>query len=88
MNETLKEARRSLNRLRRAVEKSRRELDGLEATIRAAEGSDFPAADYDRLRERIDEIQEFVEEEIRRLQAKVLRSGGLEPGRIRRTSSP
>ncbi|HSR42676.1 MAG TPA: hypothetical protein VLL48_10900 [Longimicrobiales bacterium] len=84
----MKEARRSLNRLRRAVEKTRRELDGLEATIAAAEGSDFPAAEYDLLRGRIDEIQEFVEEEIRRLQAKVLRSGGLEPGRIRRSSSP
>lgn len=87
MDETVKEARRSVNRLRRAVRKSRRELEALESAIRRAEGADFPVAEYDRVRERMDEIEGFLEEEIRRLRAKILQSGGLEPGRVRRSSS-
>ena len=80
-----KEARRALARLRRALEKSRRELDTLTGAIRRAEGEDFPAGEYDRVRDRIDEILDFTDEEGRRLEAKILQAGGLEPGRIRRS---
>jgi hypothetical protein len=82
-----KEARRALARLRRAVEKSRRELDALSGAIRHAEGDDFPVHEYDGARDRMNEMLDFLEEEERRLQAKILRSGGLEPGRIRRSSA-
>lgn len=81
------EARKALNRLARALEKSRRELDALAGAIRHAEGEDFPAAAYDQAEGRISALLDFVEEEGQRLQEKVLQSGGLEPGRVRRSSS-
>lgn len=81
-----KEARRALARLGRAVEKCDRELETLEGSLRHAEGDDFPAAEYERVREALARISDFVEEEGGRLQEKVLQAGGLEPGRIRRSS--
>lgn len=81
------ELRRSLNRLRRAVQKSRREMESVKGAIRHAEAEDFPAELYEEADARLQAVEEFVEEEGRRLQAKVLRSGGLEPGRVRRSSS-
>lgn len=87
MDETVKAARRALNRLRRAVEKSDRELEALERAIRSAEGEDFPTDEYREARRRMDAIVAFVEEESHRLQQKVLLSGGLEPGRVRRSST-
>lgn len=80
-----REARRAMARLRRSLEKSRRELDALTGAIRHAEGDDFPAGEYDRVRDRINEILDFTEEEGRRLEAKILHAGGLEAGRIRRS---
>ena len=82
-----KEARKALNRLRRAVEKSQRELEALAGAIRTAEGEDFPKAEYDAVRDRIQETLSFLDEEGRRLEAKVLQAGGLEPGRLRRSSA-
>lgn len=81
-----KEARRALARLGRAVEKCDRELETLEGSLRHAEGEDFPAGEYDRVREALARVSGFVEEEGARLQEKVLQAGGLEPGRIRRSS--
>ncbi len=81
-----KEARKALNRLRRAVEKGLRELDALEGAIRHAEGEDFPAEDYELVRQQMNAMMDFLEEEGRRLEAKILETGGLEPGRVRRTS--
>jgi len=81
------EARKALARLKRAVEKSRREMEALEGAIRHAEGQDFPSDDYRQAEARIQALAEFVEEEGQRLQEKVLQSGGLEPGRVRRSSS-
>jgi hypothetical protein len=83
---TEKEARKALVRLRRAVEKSQRELDSLMGAIRHAEGDDFPQEEYEGVQARMDEILEFLEEEGRRLEEKILQTGGLEPGRIRRGS--
>lgn len=80
------EARRALNRLVRAVEKARREMDSLEGAIRQAEGDDFPGEAYREMEMRIDELREFARAEGRRLQEKILTSGGLEPGRVRRSS--
>ena len=81
------EARKALNRLVRALEKSRREMESLAGAIRHAEGDDFPAEAYRAAEDRMDRLVEFAEEEGRRLQAKILQSGGLEPGRVRRSSS-
>ena len=81
-----KEARRALARLRRAVEKARRELGALAGAIRRAEGDDFPSESYDEAQERMDRILDFLDEEGHRLEAKILQAGGLEPGRIRRSS--
>jgi hypothetical protein len=81
------EARKALNRLRRAVEKSRRELEALVGAIRTAEGDDFPVEEYEEAETRIQETLEFLDQEGRRLQAKILQAGGLEAGRIRRSSA-
>ena len=86
MDTAEKEARKALVRLRRAIEKALRELETLVGAIRHAEGDDFPADEYEATRVRMEEITEFLEEEGRRLEAKILESGGLEPGRVRRSS--
>ena len=80
------DARKALNRLRRAIEKAQRELDELEGALRHAEGSDFPAQEYADVRERMDLLMDFLETEASRLQEKILSTGGLEPGRVRRSS--
>jgi hypothetical protein len=82
-----KEARKALSRLRRALEKGVRELDALEGAIRHAEGDDFPEAEYASVRSRLSMVMDFLEEEGQRLEAKILETGGLEPGRIRRSST-
>ena len=79
------EARKALNRFQRSLEKARRELDGLEGALREAEGEDFPAADYAQARQWLEGSEGFAQDESQRLQEKVLRAGGLEPGRVRRT---
>jgi len=81
-----KEARKALARLRRALEKGKRELDALSGAIRHAEGDDFPREAYQTTEDRMDEILEFLEGEAQRLEEKVLEFGGLEPGRVRRSS--
>jgi hypothetical protein len=81
-----KEARKALNRLRRALEKSLRELGALEGAIRTAEGEDFPKEEYESTGERLRTVLDFLDEEGRRLESKILETGGLEPGRARRTS--
>ena len=82
-----KEARRAVGRLRRALEKSLREMEALEGAIRRAEGEDFPADEYTAARDRVDGLLSFLDDEERRLREKVLMSGGLEPGRVRRGSA-
>jgi len=78
------EARKALNRLHRSVEKASREMDALEGALSHAEGDDFPAEEYERSREALARLQYFAEEEGERLRRKVLETGGLEPGRVRR----
>lgn len=79
------EARKALQRLRRASEKCERELGALEGALRHAEGSDFPDEVYEGVRSALGVVTSFVDDEAQRLQEKVLHSGGLEPGRVRRT---
>jgi hypothetical protein len=87
MSSAESEARKALNRLLRAVEKSHRELEALEGAIRHAQGDDFPEALYREVGENLARVTDFVHEEGRRLQDRILQSGGLEPGRVRRSSS-
>lgn len=80
-----KEARRGLQRLRRAIEKAVHELDGVEGALRHVEGDDFPAESYARAANQLGAVLELIDEESARLDEKVLFAGGLEPGRVRRT---
>lgn len=80
------EARKALTRLRRAIEKAEHELAAVEGALRTAEGRDFPAEAFAETEARFREIQVFVEEQSERLEEKMLHAGGLEPGRVRRTS--
>ncbi|HUP90322.1 MAG TPA: hypothetical protein VM100_13275, partial [Longimicrobiales bacterium] len=78
------EARKALNRLRRALEKTRHELEAVAGALRHVEGSDFPAADFNGALGHLQSVDTFVDEQAERIEDKILSSGGLEPGRIRR----
>ena len=80
------EARKALNRLRRAIEKAEHELEAVEGALRNAEGKDFPADAFAAMQSKLSEVQSFIDEQAERLEEKILLSGGLEPGRIRRSS--
>jgi len=81
------EARKALNRLRRALEKVEHELAAVEGALRPAEGSDFPEAEFAEVQSKLADMQVFIDEQAERLEEKILHAGGLEPGRIRRSSS-
>ncbi len=78
------EARKALNRLRRAAEKAEREMETLEGSLKHAEGSDFPVEVYAEINAALRRVLDFTDEEGQRLQEKILHAGGLEPGRVRR----
>ena len=80
-----REARRALQRLRRAVEKAAQELDAVAGALRHAEGGDFPADAFREAEDRLAAVQSFIEEQEERLEEKILHAGGIEPGRVRRT---
>jgi len=84
MDSAESEARKALNRLRRAIEKAERELDALRGALARAEGDDFPQAEYQKASDALGKLLEFTDEEGARLQEKILHAGGLEPGRVRR----
>lgn len=84
MSSAESEARKALNRLRRAAEKAERELASLEGALSRAEGEDFPSEVYERVEQALRSVIEFTDEEAGRLQEKILHAGGLEPGRVRR----
>jgi len=84
MDSAESEARKALNRLRRAAEKAERELEALEGALKHAEGPDFPADTYAEVERAVRTVVEFTDEEAARLQEKILHAGGLEPGRVRR----
>ena len=79
------EARKALNRFRRAIEKAEKELQSLEDALRHAEEADFPAASYEAAVTSLRAVINFADEEGERLREKILYAGGLEPGRVRRT---
>ena len=79
------EARKALNRLRRALEKTRHELEAVAGALRGVEGEDFPHAEFDAAVASISAVETFVDEQGERIEDKILSSGGLEPGRIRRS---
>jgi len=84
MSSAESEARKALNRLRRAAEKADKELDSLRGALRHAEGNDFPFETYDLIDAAVRRVLDFTDEEGARLQEKILHAGGLEPGRSRR----
>ncbi len=79
------EARKALNRLRRALEKTTHELDAVRGALEHAEGTDFPFRDFDEVQSHLAAVEAFVDEQAERIEEKILSAGGLEPGRIRRT---
>ena len=79
------EARKALNRLRRALKKTSLELEAVRGALQHAEANDFPHAEFDAARQHIVALEDFVTEQAERIEDKMLSAGGLEPGRIRRT---
>ena len=86
MDNPSSEARRALNRLRRSLEKSVAELDAVAGALRHAEAQDFPAAEFDSAQDHLRIVLDFVDEQEHRLQEKILHAGGIEPGRVRRST--
>ena len=78
------EARKALNRLRRAIEKAEAELRSLEGALRHAEQTEFPVESYEAAEASLRVVVNFSDEEGERLREKILYAGGLEPGRVRR----
>jgi hypothetical protein len=78
------EARKALNRLRRALEKTAHELAMVRGALAHAEGTDFPHRDFEDAQSHLAAIEAFIDEQAERIEEKILASGGLEPGRIRR----
>ena len=78
------ETRRALARLRRAVEKARREVRGLRSTLHSSEADGFPGDNYAEMDEHLAAVTELVNREQARQRAKILRAGGIAPGRLRR----
>lgn len=78
------EARKALNRLRRALEKTSHELEAVAGALRKAEGEDYPHAEFDQALNHLSAVENFVDEQAERIEDKILSTGGLEPGRIRR----
>jgi len=85
MDAAIREARRALTRLQRAVEKVEHELGDLEGALRHAEAEDFPEQAFEEVRQALARVTAFAEEEGERLEEKILHAGGLEPGRVRRS---
>lgn len=83
----VREARRALQRLRRAAEKTSSELDAVRGALRHVEGDDFPAADFDAAASSAAALIAFCDLQAERLEDKILHAGGLEPGRVRRGGS-
>jgi hypothetical protein len=79
------EARKALNRLRRALEKTSHELQAVRGALEQAEGSDFPHAEFESAQNHISALDTFIDEQAERIEEKMLSAGGLEPGRIRRS---
>ena len=77
------EARRALVRLRRALEKARREVRGLREALDASEAEGFPGDDYAEMDDHLAAVTDLVNREQARQQAKILRAGGIGPGRLR-----
>ena len=74
--------RRALNRLQRALEKARREIRGLRETLEQAEADGFPGDDYAEMENHLASVVDLVKREQTRQQLKILRSGGIAPGRL------
>ena len=85
------EARRALTRLRRALEKARREVRGLRELLDQSEADGYPGDDYAEMDDHLAAVVEAVHREQARQQAKVLRGGGIStgglvgPGSLQRT---
>ena len=82
------ETRRALARLRRAIEKARREIRGLRELLDQSEAESFPGDDYAEIDEHLSAVTELVNREQARQQAKILRAGGITPNRLRRSTAP
>ena len=76
------EARRALTRLRRALEKARREIRGLRELLEQSEADGYPGDDYAEMDGHLAAVVDMVHREQARQQAKVLRAGGIEAGRL------
>ena len=77
------ETRRALARLRRALDKARREVSGLRELLEQAEADGYPGDDYAEMDAHLVAVAEMVSREQARQQAKILQAGGIGRRRMR-----
>ncbi len=65
------------------MEKARREVRTLRQLLEQSEADGFPGDDYAEMDEHLGTVTELVNREQARQQAKILRSGGISPGKLR-----
>ena len=80
------DTRRALARLRRAIEKAKREVRGLREALDESESDGYPGDDYAEMEEHLGAVTDLVNREQARQQAKILRAGGIGPGRLQRSA--
>lgn len=76
----VREARRALVRLRRAVLKAERELGSVERAMQTADEDGHALGAYDSGREALTQLIEFIGQEEHRVNSLILRAGGLRKG--------
>lgn len=79
------ETRRALARLRRALEKAKREVRGLREGLDESEADGYPGDEYAEMEEHLGAVTDLVNREQARQQAKILRAGGMASGGLRRS---
>lgn len=86
MNDSLADARRALARLRRALAKGRRELRTMRSSLEGAGDESLPGGEYQEAAERLAAVDDWLNSEEARLQAKKLERAGL--GAVRPNRGP
>lgn len=77
-----REARRALQRLRRAVEKAARELEEVTVLIADLEGAAVTREVFKGAAQHLAAVEEFIDEQAEALEARLLEAGGLDPNAL------
>ncbi len=80
----LREARREMARLRRAIRRSRRELEEATSALHDAPATDFPERAFSRASEHLGQAGALIERQTQRLREQLLGAGALDGAAVGR----